>query len=169
MVAHAFNPGTHSGSRDRKISVSLRPAWSTEWVPGQSLELHRKTLSPHTKYKQRYMYMNALPTCMYIHHTYDWCLQSPEDIRSPGTGVTHSCELPCGYWELNQGPLQEQLECSLLLSPAPNHKFFFILILFYFYSNLFFFSLDFFSLRMLWGCHQRELLGPGFKPIESLY
>jgi hypothetical protein len=27
---------------------------------------------------------------------------------SPGTGVTEGCELPCGYWELNSGPLEEQ-------------------------------------------------------------
>lgn len=25
-----------------------------------------------------------------------------------GTGVTDSCELPCGYWELNPSPLEEQ-------------------------------------------------------------
>ncbi|ERE77141.1 E3 ubiquitin-protein ligase [Cricetulus griseus] len=28
-------------------------------------------------------------------------------VRSPGTGVTDSCELPCGCWELNRGPLEE--------------------------------------------------------------
>ena len=33
-----------------------------------------------------------------------------ESVGSPGTGVTDSCELPCGYWELNLGPLEEQLE-----------------------------------------------------------
>ena len=31
-----------------------------------------------------------------------------EGARSPGTGVTDSGELPCGCWELNSGPLQEQ-------------------------------------------------------------
>ena len=29
-------------------------------------------------------------------------------VGSPGTRVTNSCELPCGCWELNPGPLQEQ-------------------------------------------------------------
>ena len=29
-------------------------------------------------------------------------------VRSPGTGITDSCELPCGCWQLNAGPLQEQ-------------------------------------------------------------
>jgi hypothetical protein len=31
-----------------------------------------------------------------------------EDVRSPGTGVVDSCELPCGCWKLNLGPLEEQ-------------------------------------------------------------
>ena len=31
-----------------------------------------------------------------------------EVVRYPETGVTDSCELPCGYWELNLGPLKEQ-------------------------------------------------------------
>ena len=30
-------------------------------------------------------------------------------ITSPRTGVTDSCELPCGCWERNLGPLEEQL------------------------------------------------------------
>jgi hypothetical protein len=28
--------------------------------------------------------------------------------RSSGTGVTDCCELPCGCWELNLDPLEEQ-------------------------------------------------------------
>lgn len=31
-----------------------------------------------------------------------------EGIRSPGTGETDSCELPCRFWELSPGPLEEQ-------------------------------------------------------------
>ena len=31
-----------------------------------------------------------------------------EGVRSPGTGDTDSCELTCGCWELNPGPLKEQ-------------------------------------------------------------
>ena len=31
-----------------------------------------------------------------------------EGVRSPGIGVTDRCELSCGSWELNQGPLEEQ-------------------------------------------------------------
>ena len=29
-------------------------------------------------------------------------------IRFPEAGVTGGCELSCGYWELNQGSLEEQ-------------------------------------------------------------
>ncbi|ERE74288.1 E3 ubiquitin-protein ligase [Cricetulus griseus] len=31
-----------------------------------------------------------------------------EAVGSSGTGVTDSCELPCGCWELNPGPLEEE-------------------------------------------------------------
>ena len=40
-----------------------------------------------------FMCVGVLPAC--------------EDVRSPGTGVTDICELPCGFWELNSGPLEE--------------------------------------------------------------
>jgi hypothetical protein len=41
MVAHAFNPSTWEAEAGRFLSS--RPAWSTEWVPGQP-GLHRETL-----------------------------------------------------------------------------------------------------------------------------
>ena len=47
------------------------------------------------------LFLKIYLTLFYVH----WC----EDIRSPGTEVTDSCELPCGCWELNLGPLQGQL------------------------------------------------------------
>jgi hypothetical protein len=37
--------------------------------------------------------------------------------KPPGTGVTESCELPCGCWELNPGHLEEQ---PVLLTPEPS-------------------------------------------------
>jgi hypothetical protein len=43
-----------------------------------------------------------------------WCLACMyEDVESPGTGVTDSCELPCRCWELKPGPLEAQ---SVLLT-----------------------------------------------------
>ena len=37
------------------------------------------------------------------------CLVLAEVRKSPGAGVRGGCEPPCGYWELNPGPLQEQV------------------------------------------------------------
>jgi hypothetical protein len=49
-VAHAFPQD--SGGSGRWISVSLRPAWSTEQVQGQP-GLHRETLSWKKKRKKK--------------------------------------------------------------------------------------------------------------------
>jgi hypothetical protein len=46
VVAHAFNPSTWEAVAGGFLS--LRPAWSTEWVPGQP-GLYRETLSWKTK------------------------------------------------------------------------------------------------------------------------
>jgi hypothetical protein len=48
VVAHAFNPSTWEAEAGGFLSS--RPAWSTEWVPGQP-ELHRETLFRKTKPK----------------------------------------------------------------------------------------------------------------------
>ena len=40
-----------------------------------------------------------------------------EGARYPGTGVIDNCKLPCGYWELNLGPLEEQ---PVLLTVEPS-------------------------------------------------
>jgi hypothetical protein len=42
MVAHAFDPSTLEAEAGRFLS--LRPSWSTKWVPGQPA-LYRETLS----------------------------------------------------------------------------------------------------------------------------
>jgi hypothetical protein len=45
----------------------------------------------------------SVSACVYMEHT---VLQSPEKgIGFPGW---YGCEPPCGCWELNPGPLQEQ-------------------------------------------------------------
>jgi hypothetical protein len=50
MVLHVFNPSTQEAEAGRFLSS--RPAWSTEWVPGQP-GLYRKTLSQKNKNKQK--------------------------------------------------------------------------------------------------------------------
>ena len=40
-----------------------------------------------------------------------------EGVRSPGTGVIDSCDLLCGCWELNSGPLEE---LPMLLTTEPS-------------------------------------------------
>ena len=45
-------------------------------------------------------YSMCIVFCLHVH----LC----EGVRSPGTGVTDKCELPCGCWEMNLGPLEEQ-------------------------------------------------------------
>lgn len=51
------------------------------------------------------MYMSVLPSCMSVHHVCVWYLQT--------LGVTRSCELTCGCWNLNPDLLEQQV---LLLS-----------------------------------------------------
>lgn len=51
-----------------------------------------------------FFYVGGYFTCMhwYMCHMLAWW------NGSPGTGATDRCELPCGYQELNPGPLEEQ-------------------------------------------------------------
>jgi hypothetical protein len=48
---------------------------------------------------------------IHVYHVFmhvSLCLMPVEDITSPKTGVTDSCEKTYGYWEPKHGPLQEQ-------------------------------------------------------------
>jgi hypothetical protein len=69
VVAHTFNPSTWEAEAGRFLSS--RPAWSTEWVPGQ-LGRHRETLSQINKQS---------------------CLGILESVLVEGTKIT--C-FPCG-------------------------------------------------------------------------
>jgi hypothetical protein len=55
VVAHAFNPSTWEPEAGGFLSS--RPAWSTEWVPGQP-GLHRETLS-WKKQQQKKLELNS--------------------------------------------------------------------------------------------------------------
>ena len=52
MVARAFDPSTQEAEADG--SMSSKPAWSTEWVPGEP-GVHRETLSWKTKAGKGYI------------------------------------------------------------------------------------------------------------------
>lgn len=68
------------------------------------------------------MYILVLLTCLYLYHLsawYPWKLG--EGVGPSGTGVTDGYEPPCGCWELNLGPLEEQpglLQQNSLLDPS---------------------------------------------------
>jgi hypothetical protein len=57
-----------------------------------------------------FMCTSVFLTRMSAQLVYDWCLWSQEEGgKPPGAGVMGGSELPCGCWELNMGPLQEQV------------------------------------------------------------
>ena len=64
------------------------------------------------------MCTSVLPACMSGRHDIGAMPLEPEEgIRSPGTGVTDTCEPLCGCWEPNPAPPQEQVfKCSQRLS-----------------------------------------------------
>lgn len=53
-----------------------------------------------------FMCLGILPESMVV-------MKLQESIITPGTGITDSCKLPCGGWELYLGPWAEQ---SVLLT-----------------------------------------------------
>lgn len=75
------------------------------------------------------MCMNALPVCMYLYHMWACYLgRFQNGVRSPGTEVTTGiCEPPCGYLEVNLGPVLEQ-PVFLIAEPSlqPQILFYFI-------------------------------------------
>lgn len=53
------------------------------------------------------MYVSVLLIYVYIPHMCLVCTETREHFVSPGTGVIHGFELPCGCWEPNLGSLEE--------------------------------------------------------------
>ena len=68
----------------------------------------------YLKFSENRFYLNFLNLFYYF-------MFIGESVRCPGTGVTDSCELPCGCWELNSGPLEEQ-PVLLTAEPSPQPK-----------------------------------------------
>lgn len=55
-----------------------------------------------------YMY-ECFPSCVSVYHLHAWCSKRPEEgIVFPGTEITDSCEQPCGCWQSNPDPPEEQ-------------------------------------------------------------
>ena len=122
-MVHFFNYSTWEAGRDRWISVSLRPAWSTKWILGQP-ELHSETLScktTTTKIAKNlyasvsiwvfvhvcvYMFVSfwvrvcvcvCVCVCVHVWVFVQMCVslwRPEEEVGSLGTGVAGSCELP---------------------------------------------------------------------------
>lgn len=54
-----------------------------------------------------FTYMSVLPE--FVHHIHAWRLQRPEESTGfPRTVITKGCHLPCGCWEKNVAPPEEQ-------------------------------------------------------------
>lgn len=60
------------------------------------------------------VFLNVCKLC--VQHAYRSLWKAEGGIRS-ATGVLNDCVLPCGCWELNLGPLQEE---SLFLTSKPS-------------------------------------------------
>lgn len=62
--------------------------------------------------------MSVLTECLYMHHGMLGAYRSQkESVVSPWTRATDGCEWSWGFWELNQGPLQEN---HMLLTAEPS-------------------------------------------------
>jgi hypothetical protein len=102
-VAHAFNPSTWEAEADKFLS--LRPAWSTEWVPGQA-GLHREILSQKKKKRLLGLFIMfwavwclVLCVCVCVCIWYSWGLHAGQALyhwatSSAGSLWTHVCWKP---------------------------------------------------------------------------
>jgi hypothetical protein len=50
----------------------------------------------------------VFPAFMSVYHMIEPSQRPEEAIRSPESGVTDGCELPCECWDSNLGPMKEQ-------------------------------------------------------------
>jgi hypothetical protein len=109
VVAHAFNSSTWEAEVGEFLS--LRPAWSTEWVPGQPglhTGLSQKTTPPKkTNPKSKQKINKQKNPKRFIHNFYFICMdilpgvhggQTEEGIKCPATGVKSSLSCHVVAW-----------------------------------------------------------------------
>lgn len=68
-----------------------------------------------------FMCMGMLSACI----MYNICAVPDKARRGrqiPGTSVTYSCELPCGFWDSNLSPLEEQFVLLTTKPPLQSHE-----------------------------------------------
>ena len=89
MVAHTFNPSSWEAEADGFLS--LRPAWSTEWAPGQP-GLYRETLSekPKKRKKKPWIWYQNLQWFLSLWFFFVLFLSVCFVLCSPGSPGTHS-------------------------------------------------------------------------------
>lgn len=96
------------------------------WKSNQSSFPLSHLSSPSILFTFYFMYMDVLPTCMYVHCVHVWYPRKPEEgSRSIGTEVKDSCRQPCCTWELNS-ELQER-QVFLTVEPSPCYPIFAVL------------------------------------------
>lgn len=137
---HAFKctvctPGTRESQRRHQIPGSGVRVLSHHMAPRNWTRVPAKaaaalSLQPSVHYSSiervflRFIFMSIgwlCPHDMSVHHMHAWYpCKTEEGSGFPKTEISDSDELPCGLWELNLGPLQEQPMALTDISPAPN-------------------------------------------------
>lgn len=112
MLAHALNPSTWKAEADG--SSSLRPAWTTESVPGQPWP-HRGQCLKKTK---RFVLFPIVCVDAWVCACKRWCPQSPRNQWS-WSHRQLSLPAPDGCWDSNPGPLQEHCVLRTSRSSQP--------------------------------------------------
>lgn len=65
-----------------------------------------------------YVWVFFLYVCQSVHHVCPWCPWGQERV-SGTVGYIDGCELPCGYWASNPGPLLQQCGEIWMRSTSP--------------------------------------------------
>jgi hypothetical protein len=97
------------------LGLWIKPEWAclkflwAFWLSPLSLPSLHSSNTSLLFFKIKVIFYVHWVFCLHV-HIYTTCVylwRSEEGIKFPQTGVTDSCELLCGCWELNVGPLKE--------------------------------------------------------------